>query len=86
VIRIAKGLPIVATTIGGVIDLLEEGRNGFLIRPEPDALAAALDRLLRNAPLRTDLGYHGRNRAGEIFSLSGNISRLIDLYLVLQET
>ena len=83
----AAGLPIVATTIGGVIDLLEEGSSGFLIPPDdPEALAAALDRLLKNAPLRADLGYGARKRAVEVFSLSGNISRLMDLYLALQNT
>jgi glycosyltransferase involved in cell wall biosynthesis len=83
----AVGLPIVATTIGGVVDILEEGRTGFLIPPDdPDALAAALDRLLRNASLRADLGYHARNRVVEVFSLSDNISRLTDLYLALQDT
>jgi glycosyltransferase involved in cell wall biosynthesis len=83
----AAGLPIVATTIGGVVDLLEEGRTGFLIPPDdPDALAVALDRLLRSASLRADLGYRARKRAVEVFSLSGNISRLMDLYLALQNT
>jgi glycosyltransferase involved in cell wall biosynthesis len=83
----AVGLPIVATTIGGVVDILEEGRTGFLIPPDdPDALAAALDRLLRNASLRADLGYHARKRVVEVFSLSDNISRLTDLYLALQDT
>jgi glycosyltransferase involved in cell wall biosynthesis len=83
----AVGLPIVATTIGGVVDILEEGRTGFLISPnDPEALAGALDRLLGNAPLRADLGCHARNRAVEVFSLSGNISRLMDLYLALQDT
>jgi len=83
----AVGLPIVATTIGGVVDILEEGRTGLLISPnDPEALAGALDRLLANAPLRADLGYHARNRAVEIFSLSDNITRLTDLYLALQES
>jgi glycosyltransferase involved in cell wall biosynthesis len=83
----ATGLPIVATTIGGVVDILEEGRTGFLISPDDrDALAGALDRLLRNARLRADLGCRARNRAVEVFSLPGNISRLMDLYLALQNT
>ena len=82
----AMGLPIVATTIGGVIDLLEEGRTGFLIPPDdPDAMAASLDRLLTNAALRADLGHCARNRAVESFSLSGSISCLMDLYLALQD-
>ena len=83
----AVGLPIVATTIGGVVDILEEGRTGFLIPPDdPDALAAALDRLLGNASLRADFGCRARSRAVELFSLSDNISRLTDLYLALQDT
>jgi glycosyltransferase involved in cell wall biosynthesis len=83
----AVGLPIVATNIGGVIDLLEEGRNGLLVPPDdPDAFAAALGRLLRNAPLRAELGYRARNQAVEVFSLSGNLSRLMDLYLAIQNT
>jgi glycosyltransferase involved in cell wall biosynthesis len=82
----AMGLPIVSTTIGGVIDLLEEGRTGFLIPPDdPDALAVALDRLLGNESLRADLGCRARSRAVELFSLSGSISRLMDLYLALQD-
>jgi glycosyltransferase involved in cell wall biosynthesis len=83
----AMGLPIVSTTIGGVIDLLEEGKTGFLIPPDdPDALAVALDRLLGNASLRADFGCRARSRAVELFSLSGSISRLMDLYLALQDT
>jgi glycosyltransferase involved in cell wall biosynthesis len=82
----AVGLPIVATNIGGVIDLLEEGSTGFLIPPDdPDALAAALDRLLRDVSLRADLSYRARKRAVEVFALSGSISRLIDLYITLEK-
>jgi glycosyltransferase involved in cell wall biosynthesis len=83
----AMGLPIVATAIGGVVDLLKEGKNGLLMPPDdPDALAKALDRLLASTSLRADLGCCARNRAVEIFSLSDNISRLTDLYLALQES
>jgi glycosyltransferase involved in cell wall biosynthesis len=82
----AMGLPIVSTMIGGVIDLLEEGKTGFLIPPDdPDALAVALDRLLGNESLRADLGCRARSRAVELFSLSGSISRLMDLYRALQD-
>jgi glycosyltransferase involved in cell wall biosynthesis len=83
----AMGLPIVATNIGGVVDLVEEGRNGFLLPPDDrDALAVALDRLLGNPSLRADLSCRARKRVVEDFSLSVNVSRLMDLYLVLQDT
>ena len=81
----ATGLPIVATTIGGVTDLLEEGRTGFLIPPEDSgALAVALDQLLRNAPLRADLGSKARSRAVEGFSIADSATRLVNLYGTLE--
>ena len=83
----AMGLPIVATNIGGVVDLVEQGRNGFLLPPDDqEALAVMLNRLLGNPSLRADLSCRSRKRAVETFSLSVNVSRLMDLYLVLQDT
>jgi glycosyltransferase involved in cell wall biosynthesis len=82
----AVGLPIVATTIGGVTDLLEEGGTGVLIPPDdPDALAAELDRLLSDAALRADLGSNARSRAVEGFSLADTVTRLINLYVNLEK-
>jgi len=81
----AAGLPIVATRIGGISDLLEEGRIGLLVpSDDAEALAGALDKLLSDSHLRTDLGCRARTRAVSVFSLSGAIPRLIDLYSALQ--
>jgi glycosyltransferase involved in cell wall biosynthesis len=80
----ASGLPIVATAIGGVVDLLEEQDTGVLVRSDDaDALAAALVRVLGDSKLRRDLSGRARRRAVERFSLSVHIARLIDLYRVL---
>ena len=81
----ATGLPIVATKIGGVVDLLQQGRTGFLIPPEDSgALAAALDQLLSNAPLRADIGSNARSRAVDRFSLADSATRLVNLYITLE--
>jgi glycosyltransferase involved in cell wall biosynthesis len=49
----AAGTPIVATRTGGIPDLVTDGENGLLATPEdPAALAAALERMLRDAALR----------------------------------
>jgi len=81
----ATGLPIVATAIGGVVDLIQDRMTGIVIPPDdPDALAAALDQQLNDAALRADLGLRARVRAVGAFSLSGSISRVIDLYRALQ--
>jgi len=56
----AFGKPIVAAAAGGSTDLVEDGVNGILVPPnDRQALTAALDRLLRDEPLRKSLGRRG---------------------------
>jgi glycosyltransferase involved in cell wall biosynthesis len=81
----ATGLPIVATRIGGIVDLLEDGRTGLLVPPgDAEALALALGRFLCDATFRAGLGSRARTRAVREFSLPGSIARLIDVYRDLQ--
>jgi glycosyltransferase involved in cell wall biosynthesis len=81
----ATGLPIVATRIGGIVDLLEDGRTGLLVPPgDAEALAMALGRILCDANFRAGLGSRARTRAVRDFSLSGSIARLIAVYRSLE--
>jgi glycosyltransferase involved in cell wall biosynthesis len=58
------GLPIVATRIGAVPDLVESGRNGFLVDVgDVDGLAARLEQLLGDPALRRQMGAAGWQRA-----------------------
>ncbi len=50
------GLPIIATRISGTEDLIEPGRNGAFIPPEPEGIAAVLAPLVANAAQRRALG------------------------------
>lgn len=57
----AMGIPVVAAAVGGVPELLENGRNGLLVAPDdPSALGAALLRLRRDSALRDRLREAGR--------------------------
>ncbi|MDE3110466.1 MAG: glycosyltransferase family 4 protein [Acidobacteriota bacterium] len=52
--------PIVGVAVGGTLDIIEDGRNGFLVRPDDaGSLAGALGRLLRDEKLSAELGRHG---------------------------
>jgi glycosyltransferase involved in cell wall biosynthesis len=59
----ASGLPILATPVSGVCELIEDGRSGFLIAPEPDAIAARLRSLAVDPLLRERLGRAARQAA-----------------------
>jgi glycosyltransferase involved in cell wall biosynthesis len=65
----AHGRPVVATSVGGLLDLVVDGETGLVVPPrDPVALRAALERLLADPELRRGLGAAGRARAGELFS------------------
>jgi glycosyltransferase involved in cell wall biosynthesis len=59
----ASGLPIVATPVNGVRELIEDGRNGFLVAPDPSAIAERLRRLAADPALRERLGAAARRSA-----------------------
>jgi glycosyltransferase involved in cell wall biosynthesis len=64
-----SGLPVVATDVGGVRELVVDGATGFLVSSgAPDALAAALGRLILDPALRVRMGTDGRARALERFT------------------
>lgn len=77
----AHGLPIVATTVGGVSELVREGLEGLLVpADDADALAAALGRVGGDAPLRQRLGDAAHHRVREDFSLDAAAAAYADLY------
>ena len=80
----AAGLPVVATKVGGVPELVLEGETGFLVPPgDPHSLAAALERLLDDSELRGRLGAAGRIRVEERFDLVSTRQAHLDLYSAL---
>jgi glycosyltransferase involved in cell wall biosynthesis len=77
----ATGLPVVATRVGGMDELIQDGVTGFLVPPrEPDPLARALGLLLRDEALRRTTGKAARIRTESEFTLSGMIRRYEALY------
>ncbi|MFC1885338.1 glycosyltransferase [Thermodesulfobacteriota bacterium] len=59
----AAGLPVVATRVGGIPELVENGKNGILVEPgNPARLAEALIELLENEQKRKELGLRARER------------------------
>jgi glycosyltransferase involved in cell wall biosynthesis len=62
----AYGRPVVATAVGGLVDAVRHGETGLLVPAnDPEAIRAAVMRLLEDAELRRRLGEAGRRRARE---------------------
>ena len=77
----AAGLPVVATAVGGVPELVVSGETGLLVPPgDIDALAAALRTVLSDAQLRRAMGDAGRARAQQLFDLPGFRAAHVRLY------
>jgi ATP-binding cassette subfamily B protein len=65
----AYGKPVVASAVGGLLDLVADGETGVLVKPhDTHALRAALTLLLGDRDLRRRLGAAGRERARTNFS------------------
>lgn len=77
----AAGLPVVATEVGGLPEIVENGKTGWLVPPkDPAALADRLRALLLNPQERRAMGAAGRTRVLEHFSARQMVTRISDLY------
>lgn len=78
---LAAGLPVIATAVGGVPEIIENEVHGLLIPPEkPAALASALLRLLEEPQLRANLGKAGQERVRTKFNFLGVLDNLRQAY------
>jgi glycosyltransferase involved in cell wall biosynthesis len=77
----ARSRAVVATPVGGTPEVVVDGETGVLVpMRDPQALAAAIDKLLRDPERRAQLGAAGRARVEAQFSLARTTARFLELY------
>jgi L-malate glycosyltransferase len=77
----ACGKPVVATTAGGIPEVVVDGETGFLVPPrDHEAMAAALVRLLKDRELRERMGNAGLVRARRKFSAERMVQDTVRVY------
>ena len=76
----ASGLPCVATTVGGIPEVITDGRDGLLVEPaDPGGLADALSALLGDPTRRDEVGRHAARRATD-FEVTGAVRQIERVY------
>lgn len=77
----ASGVPVVATRVGGMPEIVEDGETGYLVPPEhPAALARAIGDLLSDPAKRRRMGVAGRRRALDSHTWDAVAERTADVY------
>ena len=80
------GLPVVATNVGGMAELVADGVNGYLVQTKDvNHLSQCLDKLIAEPGLRQRMGAEARSRFDQRFTLQQNGTRLLTLYCQLLE-
>lgn len=65
----AAGRPVVASKVGGLKEVIEDGLTGYLVEPKKEILAEKLIELLKNTNAANNMGTAGRHRAEQLFSM-----------------
>lgn len=82
----AAGVPVVATRVGGVPEVVEDGVSGFLVDPgDVPGLSNAVLRLLNDADRAREMGRKGRATAVENYDINRVVARVEDVFSSLLE-
>ena len=77
----SRGMSIIATTVGGIPEVIESGKEGILISPEnPEALAQAINDLLENEELQKKLRQAAYKKVREKYSIDTYSIHMLDFY------
>lgn len=74
------GLPVITTAVGGIPEIVDDGRTGCLIAPNDGAaLRGALEALVSDGARRKQMGTAGRHKAVERFNVARNGAQVVEL-------
>jgi len=80
------GLPVVASKVDGIVEVIQDGHSGFLVPPkDANALAKAIQALVEEPRLRREMGESGRRVASACFDIKKIIPQITALYNGLLE-
>lgn len=76
-----SGLPVIASNIGGLAEIVIDGKTGFLVSPgSPAEIAAAMEQLMNDRELANRMGRAARLRALSEYTIERTVERYLTLY------
>lgn len=82
----ASGVPVLATSVGGVTEIIRNGENGLLVPPEdPQSMADAIIKILKDRKLSKELARQARRDVEEKFTLDKMVEDTIKIYEETQQ-
>jgi len=76
----AAGVPVIASNVGGIPEIVRHRENGWLAENEPEPIAAAIRELLSDRPQARRIAALGRETVAQKFSLDRMIHNTIRIY------
>lgn len=74
-------LPVVASNVGGLPEVIDDEQTGIIVPPrDPAQTAAALERLINDRQLRLTMGENGRRKVETYYNWENNVQQMVDLY------
>ncbi|HLK62110.1 MAG TPA: glycosyltransferase family 4 protein [Bryobacteraceae bacterium] len=79
-LAMSAGVPVVASRVGGLPEVIRDGENGILVDNQPEAIALAVRQLLDNPELARRMGAAARQTVIDRFSVDGMVRRTMEVY------
>ncbi len=77
----SRGMSIIATNVGGIPEVIENGKEGILISPEdPEILIQTINKLLENEELRKNISQAAYKKVKDKFSIKAYFTHMVDFY------
>jgi len=77
----ATGLPVIATVVGGAVEVIDDGKNGVLVNPgDSDELQLRLSEMITNEAMRNSMGKQAAEDVRSRFSIARAVDMHVGLY------
>lgn len=75
-----KGIPVIATNHGGPIEIIDDGKNGYLVDyRDANEMSQKVIELVRDSDLRNRIGREGREKRNKVFNIENYANNIIDI-------